>query len=150
MRRLEGQHLLLRGQRVLHFAQRSARAHGDHQLAGLVALDATPGARIKQLPTRRIAVEILGAAGTDAQRLARAGRGLHSRDHCVQGSVHQNRGRSGKGTRAGLHAHPSVFGAAMQRRHHLAGVQQSRRIEGTLDAQERIERLRDRTASTSG
>jgi hypothetical protein len=38
-----------------------------------------------------------------------------------------------------MHVHPAHFGAAIQRRHRLAGIQQAARVEGMLDRVEPLE-----------
>ena len=47
----------------------------------------------------------------------------------------QNRGRSGNGSSPRLHVHLAVLGAAVQRRDHLAGIQQFLGVEGALERQ---------------
>ena len=99
MRWFERETLTARRQHLLHFRQRRARKHGDHQLGGLVADDARQPAYIERRAARRITVKMLGASAADIQgefAVARLqytmGQPLQSRSR----RVHQNLGKSGK------------------------------------------------------
>ncbi len=70
VRRLEGQHLTLIGQRRFDFGQGRAAARRDHEFGRVVVHDAPIGRHIERLSHRRVAIPILGAARHDAQRLA--------------------------------------------------------------------------------
>ena len=87
VRRLEGQALAVFGERGLQFGQRGAGAHRDHQLAGLVAGDAGEGAGVQYGAVQGLAVEILGAAAADAQRLAAGCGGADALGGVGQGGV---------------------------------------------------------------
>ena len=95
MRRLEGQHLAVRGEFVFELSQRRARTRSDHEFSGFVGDDAAYRGRIEDLAARRVAVEILGAAGANAERRAvwTPQRAL-ARSALSSAIVHQNRGSS--------------------------------------------------------
>src|SRR5581483_11815158 len=60
MRRLEGQHLVMRRERGFEIAQRGAGAGGYHELRRLMVDDAAVAGDGKRFPPRRAAVKTLG------------------------------------------------------------------------------------------
>ncbi len=71
MRRLEREHLALRGHRGLELGQGRARPRGDDELRGIVVDDARARGGVEHLARGGLAVEILRAAAANAQRLRR-------------------------------------------------------------------------------
>jgi hypothetical protein len=88
---LKSQGLAVFGQLRFQLSQRRARAHGDDQLAGLVADDAAQGTHIQHLALQRLAVKILGAAPTDAQQRVLGRSGANVLDNLVKCGVHAQR-----------------------------------------------------------
>ena len=68
VRWLERQALALGGQRGFQLGQRCACQHGDDQLAGFVADDASERAGVQQLALQLQAIEVLAATAANAQR----------------------------------------------------------------------------------
>src|SRR5438132_3862068 len=99
MRRLEGQHLALGGERALDLGEARACAHREHELLGLVRDDARVRRHVERIALARLAVEILAAAAADAQRLLARRMLAHAfAQPGDEGLGHQNRGMSGRGT----------------------------------------------------
>ena len=88
MRGFKGQALALFGQHGLQLGQRGASAHGDDQLAGLVAHDAAQHPGVEHLAVQRQAMEVLGAPATDAQRGLVGGGSAHALSDRGEGEVH--------------------------------------------------------------
>ena len=123
VRRLEGQALAFRGQQRLQLGQRRARAHGDDQLARLVARDARERPRVEPLARGRLAVESLGAAPANAQRRGRCrGRadafddrrefGIHEGRHVGAFSLRRNGPAAPEPRRVSTRHDPTTAGAA--------------------------------------
>jgi len=74
MRRLESEHLAALAHRRLDLREPGAATRGDHELRGLVRDDAAVAAGIEHLSIECLAVKILGAAATEAQRAPGAAR----------------------------------------------------------------------------
>jgi len=71
MRRLEGQHLALLRQHLLHLRKGRARPGAQHQFAGLVVDDSRIGQQVEHgIVVHRQPVETFGATAADVQRLA--------------------------------------------------------------------------------
>ena len=68
VRRFEGEHLIVFGERRLDLQQGRARARGDDQFGRVVGDDAAISARVEDLTFQRLTVPVFGAAATDAQR----------------------------------------------------------------------------------
>ena len=66
MRRLEGEHLGMVGQRGLDFQQRRAGACGDDQFGWVIGDDAAMRARVEDVSLQRLPVPVLGAAAANA------------------------------------------------------------------------------------
>ena len=62
------------GQPRLQIEQPRAGAHGHHQFAGLVGLDARQRAGIQQFAMQKLTIKVLGAAPPDAQGAPLLGR----------------------------------------------------------------------------
>ena len=87
---------------------------------------------MSRLRPRAFAVEILGAAAANAQRRLARRVVANALAKCGdEGVAHQKRGMSGARHPA-LHVRAAPFGAALERRHRLAGIEDAVGIEGAL------------------
>ena len=70
VRRLEGEHLAVRGKLGFELGKRRSRPCRDDELAGRIRHDAGDGAQVERLADERPAIEVLRASATQAQRPA--------------------------------------------------------------------------------
>ena len=91
----EKQALPVVAQAFLELGKRSAATGGDDELGGFIGHDAGVATRVEDLSLERVAVEILGAAAAQAQRLLPSGCGP---DPVLELLDRQKRGSSGCGS----------------------------------------------------
>ncbi len=161
VRRLEGQELVMLGQRRLNLGQRRARPRGDDQLGRLEMGDARQLRGVERVfggihpavlrggPPRRLAAAAVNAnafaarGGFSHQVLPKRNQivCLHVRDAAARGRSQDRNatrlkpGKVGKRQQAAAHMHLAVLGAAGVGGNLLAGVERFARIEGAAEGE---------------